>query len=235
MSDTPSSAEGVPAELLRHAARLLRGTRYHADGRSGIFPSHEERVMATDLDGLADKLASRSLPVATAPAKHERSLAEALCEARYIASPSSDHHDLAACDVCREEVQRLIRAPSSGGSGTDWKTNAAVDKAAARVQTAIFEHRYHSAPYPSDALGALCEAVAAVPSLDREGTRDTERLDWLDAKNRPFRMGWQARVTPAGNVYVSSIIQLGDQPLTPIRDAIDAAMPASPLQGEARG
>ncbi|MCY1295577.1 hypothetical protein D9M70_449230 [compost metagenome] len=53
--------------------------------------------------------------------------------------------------------------------------------------------------------------------------KDSERLDWLGAKNAPFKMGWRCGIAPAGNVSLSSAIQLGGE-ITPIREAIDAAM-----------
>lgn len=53
--------------------------------------------------------------------------------------------------------------------------------------------------------------------------KDAERLDWLDATNKRFRMGWQFGVAPAGNVSAQVIIMGGK----PIREAIDAAIRAS--------
>lgn len=52
---------------------------------------------------------------------------------------------------------------------------------------------------------------------------DAAMLDWLDATNTPFKMGWNVRLAPAGNVSVSSVIQLGGS-VTPIRAAISASM-----------
>lgn len=54
--------------------------------------------------------------------------------------------------------------------------------------------------------------------------RDAARLDWLDATNQRFRMGWKVGKAPAGNVSVQAVIQLGSGPLTSIREAIDKAM-----------
>ena len=53
--------------------------------------------------------------------------------------------------------------------------------------------------------------------------RDAARLDWLDATNKRFRMGWKVGVAPAGNCSVQAIIMGGQ----PIREAIDAAMDQS--------
>ena len=52
---------------------------------------------------------------------------------------------------------------------------------------------------------------------------DAARLDWLDAQNLRFRMGWQVGKAPAGNVSVKSVIFAGTQPPVSIRAAIDAA------------
>ena len=51
---------------------------------------------------------------------------------------------------------------------------------------------------------------------------DVSLLDWLDAKNKPFKMGWQVGVAPAGNVVVKSVIYPITEPVS-IRSAIRAA------------
>ncbi len=53
---------------------------------------------------------------------------------------------------------------------------------------------------------------------------DAHRLDWLDATNKPFKMGWTVGLAPAGNVSIHSPIYLGDQKIAPIREAIDKAV-----------
>lgn len=63
--------------------------------------------------------------------------------------------------------------------------------------------------------------LAAQADARRE---DTAMLDWLDATNRRLKMGWRVSQAPAGNVSVGSIIQLGANGQTPIREAIRAAM-----------
>ena len=67
-----------------------------------------------------------------------------------------------------------------------------------------------------------CAVALATPShaVAAEGVTDTQRLDWLDATNKRFRMGWAVGVAPAGNCSVQSIIMGGK----PIREAIDAAI-----------
>ncbi|NIE67436.1 hypothetical protein [Burkholderia sp. Ax-1719] len=55
-----------------------------------------------------------------------------------------------------------------------------------------------------------------------ERVSDAARLDWLDATNARFKMGWRVGRAPAGNVSVSTVIQLDGDP-TPIRAAIDEA------------
>lgn len=49
--------------------------------------------------------------------------------------------------------------------------------------------------------------------------KDAERLNWLDATNRRFHMGWYAGIAPVGNVMISSVV-MGT---TDIRSAIDSA------------
>jgi len=56
--------------------------------------------------------------------------------------------------------------------------------------------------------------------------RDAERLNFLDACNLPMKMGWNISMAPMGNVSAQVIIQLGGK-VTPIRQAIDAAMQES--------
>jgi hypothetical protein len=75
------------------------------------------------------------------------------------------------------------------------------------------------------AIGAE-EARVAQPVEQTRALTDTARLDWLDAKNKPFKMGWRAAIAPVGNVSVGCIVQLGDK-VTSIREAIDAAMTAA--------
>ena len=57
-----------------------------------------------------------------------------------------------------------------------------------------------------------------------EHRKDTRRLDWLDAKNLRFKMGWQVSEAPSGNVNIKSVIFLDGRNPVPIRDAIDAAL-----------
>jgi hypothetical protein len=91
------------------------------------------------------------------------------------------------------------------------------------------EHRYQSVW----SIGAIYrEMLAASPTAPAqscgdaeqadEAVTDAELLNWLDAKNAPFKMGWRVNAAPAGNVSVGSVIQLGE-PLTPIREAIATA------------
>lgn len=57
-----------------------------------------------------------------------------------------------------------------------------------------------------------------------EHRKDTRRLDWLDAQNLRFKMGWQVSEAPSGNVNIKSVIFLDGRNPVPIRDAIDAAL-----------
>jgi len=52
---------------------------------------------------------------------------------------------------------------------------------------------------------------------------DSELLDWLDATNKRFKMGWEVGVSPAGNCRVQSVICLGNSEPVTIRAAIRAA------------
>ena len=52
--------------------------------------------------------------------------------------------------------------------------------------------------------------------------KDAERLNWLDATNRRFRMGWYAGIAPVGNVMISSVVMS----TIDIRSAIDSARAA---------
>jgi len=57
---------------------------------------------------------------------------------------------------------------------------------------------------------------------------DSELLDWLDATNKRFKMGWKVGVAPAGNCSVQSVIFLGNSEPVTIRAAIRAALLATP-------
>lgn len=70
---------------------------------------------------------------------------------------------------------------------------------------------------------AMLSASPALSVKQDEREKDAERLDWLDATNKRFRIGWKVGMAPAGNVSVQAVIQLGAGPLTTIREAIDAA------------
>ena len=79
------------------------------------------------------------------------------------------------------------------------------------------------APLPKvgDHLYPRAPTQASQPqAVDAE---DAARLDWLDAQNLRFRMGWQVGKAPAGNVSVKGVIFAGTQPPVSIRAAIDAA------------
>jgi hypothetical protein len=70
------------------------------------------------------------------------------------------------------------------------------------------------------------EAADAIQRLEAENEalkKDAERLNFLDERNRPFRMGWEVAHAPIGNVSVKSVI-FRDRFPTSIRTAIDAAM-----------
>ena len=55
--------------------------------------------------------------------------------------------------------------------------------------------------------------------------QDSERLNYLD-DNTKFKMGWRVAVAPAGNISITSVVQLGKS-ITTIREAIDAAVAQS--------
>ncbi|MDD1789049.1 hypothetical protein [Burkholderia gladioli] len=67
---------------------------------------------------------------------------------------------------------------------------------------------------------ARARVILAAPAISE--SEDAVRLNWLDATNKRFRMGWSAGVAPAGNCRLQSIIQ-PDGNLTSVREAIDAA------------
>lgn len=52
--------------------------------------------------------------------------------------------------------------------------------------------------------------------------KDMKRLNFLDGNAR-FKIGWIVGIAPAGNIGISSVVQLG-KPVTSIREAIDAAI-----------
>ena len=82
--------------------------------------------------------------------------------------------------------------------------------------------------YTADQLRAAVKADRAHQAAEIERLRkDAALLDWLDAKNARFRMGWRVGQAPIGNVNVHAIVQLGTSPLTSIRAAIDAAIEAA--------
>lgn len=62
---------------------------------------------------------------------------------------------------------------------------------------------------------------SALEIVDELG-QDSERLNYLDG-NAKLKMGWRVAVAPAGNVSITSVVQLG-KPITTIREAIDAAV-----------
>jgi len=66
----------------------------------------------------------------------------------------------------------------------------------------------------------LAEQMARLNARVIELNADAERLNWLDATNKRFRMGWKVGIAPAGNCSMQAIIMGGH----PIRAAIDAAM-----------
>ncbi|MBU9378739.1 hypothetical protein [Burkholderia gladioli] len=70
---------------------------------------------------------------------------------------------------------------------------------------------------PDELYAALVKAAPAISESE-----DAARLNWLDATNKRFRMGWSAGVAPAGNCRLQTIIQ-PDGNLTSVREAIDAA------------
>jgi hypothetical protein len=86
---------------------------------------------------------------------------------------------------------------------------------------------YDSEPCPDCASREQkAELIAALASAHAKliyAGADSARLDWLDAANARFRMGWDVGCAPAGNVSVKTIIMGGKK----IREAIDATMPAN--------
>lgn len=90
-------------------------------------------------------------------------------------------------------------------------------------ETAKADSVHPAAPQTSGPSGGhRGDAAPNVPGAGGSVT-DSQRLDWLDARNKRFRMGWKVGMAPAGNVSVQPVIQLGGS-VTSIRDAIDAAM-----------
>lgn len=88
---------------------------------------------------------------------------------------------------------------------------------------------------PSDVLADTQRAI--IEAAERRGyerglaectqdREDAQRLDWLDAQNARFRVGWHVGRAPAGNVRINSVIVTGRSKLTSIREAIDAARAA---------
>jgi hypothetical protein len=69
---------------------------------------------------------------------------------------------------------------------------------------------------PADVAMARILRAASEPD-------DSELLDWLDATNKRFKMGWKVSVAPAGNCSVQSVIFLGNSEPVTIRAAIRAA------------
>lgn len=78
-----------------------------------------------------------------------------------------------------------------------------------------------SADYPTNLK--YPESSLTQPSGQaQQVAEDAARLDWLDAKSEPSKMGWRVAIAPSGSVYVGPVIQLGGK-ITSIREAIDAA------------
>ena len=94
-----------------------------------------------------------------------------------------------------------------------WQAREALDELEAAARG--------DAPFNHQAAAVVRAALASQPqAVDAE---DAARLDWLDAQNLRFRMGWQVIKALPGNVSVKSIIFTGTQPPVSIRAAIDAA------------
>ncbi|MCK9554132.1 hypothetical protein [Aquamicrobium sp.] len=81
----------------------------------------------------------------------------------------------------------------------------------------------HYEPEEIYAMGrAIEQAVLQSPEV-RQAMQDKARLDWLDATNAPFKIGWRFGIAPAGNVQPYTVIQPYGAPTT-AREGIDAAM-----------
>lgn len=65
---------------------------------------------------------------------------------------------------------------------------------------------------------------SALEIVDELG-QDSERLNYFDG-NTKLKMGWRVAVAPAGNVSITSVVQLGKS-ITTIREAIDTAIAQS--------
>ena len=114
-----------------------------------------------------------------------------------------------------------IRSPA-------WRANVAEVARKAGFQPDAVSGALICTPAVIENFAADIAALSAPPqhSADIDAMRDAARLDWLDATNAPFKIGWRAGIAPRGNVSVGTLIQLGGT-ITSIREAIDAAIDAA--------
>lgn len=119
------------------------------------------------------------------------------------------------CDI-DDGVRVVAKSDKQEAVALDQQTKAQIESLARHSYGGRF------AVYMSgdDARALLAHPIASAD------VRDAELLDWLDAANKPFKMGWCVSVAPAGNVSVRSVIQL-DGEITTIRAAIVAAIAAN--------
>ena len=66
-------------------------------------------------------------------------------------------------------------------------------------------------------------ASAADKARILELEEDKRRLDAMDSINAKLRLGWRAGLAPAGNISITSVVELGGN-IRGIRQAIDAAL-----------
>lgn len=136
----------------------------------------------------------------------------------------SKHPDDAAVDEFAAAMKSKLAKKRAEGRG-GWQ-----DMSATELSELLHEHVEKGDPLDVANLAMMLhqngQPILQSPEIQAL-RKDAEMLDWLYATNLPFRMGWDVRRAPAGNVVVGTVIQLGGVP-TPLRAAIEAAMEKQP-------
>lgn len=144
----------------------------------------------------------------------------------------------AALDNVKPLVDQWIRSRATSMNGDSYaaalQLAAHVAARAAAPQSSLVEIVYAVQAYgdaradggdSAYAIGKVCNLLRAISTSPADHACDSARLDWLDATNARFKMGWRVGRAPAGNVSIGTVIELNDDP-TPIRAAIDVVRKA---------
>lgn len=142
---------------------------------------------------------------------------------------------------CDPEVVTIVAALNSGGvrtvascSGHGVRPGAvaladgreliiAKDYAEARTIEGHFPGINGEQPRLEASRAADKARIAELEAERDELLKDKARLDFLDSADPRLRLGWSVSAAPAGNLSITSIVELGGS-RTMLRQAIDAAL-----------